>query len=515
MANPLVEVKSIEDLLQDPNNTNKHTQRGHGVVENSIRRRGVGRGILAAGKNTDKPVIMAGNLTHEKARDAGIEEVIYVHTTGNQLVVTVRDDLDYTSAEAIALGIEDNEAGKLSYSPDIDLIAQLAADDNGVLALLKKKDKIFGGMLEGITGGQDEIIATDGGVTQEPRKTLAERFGVPPFSVLDARQGYWQNRKRAWIALGIKGELGRDGTYTWASEGAQDETSGKILAAGKRASFEVFKTGAAGELQSGYQKSSAIHDHEWQKDKLGNIQAPQESGGTSIFDPVLCELVYRWFCPVSGSVLDPFAGESTKGIVSEYLKHPYTGVELRPEQVEANEKQAQEINIHPKWIQGDSEKIDSLLPNGAKYDLIFTSPPYYDLEIYSESEKDGSAFETYEKFMIWYKEIFRQTIARLNDNRFLVVKIGEIRDKKTGIYRNFVGDNISCFIDLGLHYYNEIILVTAVGSLPLRVGKQFSSSRKIGKTHQNILVFYKGNPKHMKDNFSSEIEYAELPSEEN
>ena len=146
------EVKKIDELLSDPNNINRHTQRGHGLVENSIRRRGVGRGILAAGKNTEKPVIMAGNLTHEKARDAGIEEVVFVHTTGNQLVVNVRDDLDPTSPEAIALGIEDNESGKLSYNPDIDLLAAMAAGDNGVLPKLKEDDKIFGDMLEGITG---------------------------------------------------------------------------------------------------------------------------------------------------------------------------------------------------------------------------------------------------------------------------------------------------------------------------------------------------------------------------
>jgi hypothetical protein len=44
---------------------------------------------------------------------------------------------------------------------------------------------------------------------EEARKTLREQFGVPPFTVLDARQGYWQDRKRAWIATGIKSELGR------------------------------------------------------------------------------------------------------------------------------------------------------------------------------------------------------------------------------------------------------------------------------------------------------------------
>ena len=41
------------------------------------------------------------------------------------------------------------------------------------------------------------------------RNKLQDRFIIPPFSVLDTRQGYWQDRKRKWIALGIKGELGR------------------------------------------------------------------------------------------------------------------------------------------------------------------------------------------------------------------------------------------------------------------------------------------------------------------
>ncbi|HXF87125.1 MAG TPA: hypothetical protein VNK48_02075 [Xanthobacteraceae bacterium] len=49
-------------------------------------------------------------------------------------------------------------------------------------------------------------------------------------------------------------------------------------------------------------------------------QAILEVGsGTSIFDPVLCEIAYRWFCPPGGSVLDPFAGGSVRGIVASRL----------------------------------------------------------------------------------------------------------------------------------------------------------------------------------------------------
>ena len=58
-----------------------------------------------------------------------------------------------------------------------------------------------------------------------------------------------------------------------------------------------------------------------------------------------------------------------------------------------------------------------------------------------------------------------------------------------------MGDTVEAFRYAGLEYYNEAILVTAVGSLPIRVGKQFQAGRKLGKTHQNILVFVKGDGK--------------------
>lgn len=40
---------------------------------------------------------------------------------------------------------------------------------------------------------------------------LSEKFLIPPFSVFNAREGWWQDRKRQWIAMGLKSELGRGG----------------------------------------------------------------------------------------------------------------------------------------------------------------------------------------------------------------------------------------------------------------------------------------------------------------
>ena len=301
--------------------------------------------------------------------------------------------------------------------------------------------------------------ASDVGVSAK----LADKFIVPPFTILDGRQSYWMERKRQWVKLGVLAEEGK------------------------------------GHL------GSTVVKTEW-------MQRGESTGG-STFDPVLAELVYRWFCPAGGTVLDPFAGEATKGVISGALGHPYFGIELRQGQVDANRGQWGRVaanlgpgwsTVDPVWACGDSSKLSSIVGE-AKFDLVFTSPPYYDLEIYSKLEKDGSAFETYDMFMAWYCGIFRQAVAALKGDRFLVVKIGDVRDKQ-GFYYNFLGDNLRCFTDLGLGFYNEAVLVTPVGSLPIRTSRQFKSFRKLGRGHQNVLVFFKGNVKNIPKLFPEDVE---------
>ena len=229
---------------------------------------------------------------------------------------------------------------------------------------------------------------------------------------------------------------------------------------------------------------------------IGEKYSPEEVTGTSIFDPVLCELAYVWFSPVGGIVLDPFAGGSVRGIVASKLGRQYIGHELRQEQVNANRKQASHICVNdatpPAWVCGDSRTID-ITCKEIQADFLFSCPPYADLEVYSNDPKDLSILG-YEEFKNAYFEIIKKSCALLKQDRFACFVVGEVRDKK-GNYYDFVGDTIQAFKDSGLHYYNEAILITAVGSLPIRAGKQFSASRKLGKTHQNVLVFVKGDGK--------------------
>jgi hypothetical protein len=167
-------------------------------------------------------------------------------------------------------------------------------------------------------------------------------------------------------------------------------------------------------------------------------------------------------------------------------------VELREEQVTANRRQAAAMGVAAEWILGDGRDVDTLV--GEPADFIMCCPPYYDLEVYSDDAADISTEKEYAGFMDVLADIISKCVSLLRDDRFACFVVSDIRDKK-GIYRQFNGDVIRAFVAAGAGLYNDAILIHPAGSLPIRVGRQFMAGRKLGRTHENVLVFCKGNPK--------------------
>lgn len=304
---------------------------------------------------------------------------------------------------------------------------------------------------------------------------LSDRFVAPPFSVLDAKQGYWKVRKDHWMSLGIKSEIGREEDRTLKGTPSSPEMIP-----------DYYK-----KIKAGQSREQIIRDHA----ESGSTV----STGTSVFDPVLCEVAYTWFSPKDAVIVDPFAGGSVRGVVAARLGRQYIGMELRQQQVDANREQWSEISAKipdanaPAWTCGDSRELDKRLPDVAA-DMIFSCPPYADLEVYSDDPRDLSNM-TYDDFLDAYREIIQKAVGRLKDNRFIVWVVGEVRNRTTGgYYKNFVADTIQAFLDAGAGYYNELIYLTPLGTVQVRCGRVFEVSRKVGKTHQNVLVFCKGDP---------------------
>jgi len=275
------------------------------------------------------------------------------------------------------------------------------------------------------------------------KESLRDKWQEPPFTRLDAVSGSWQKRKQKWLRTGIKSELGREGAL--------------CLAQG-----------------------------------LNALDPRQSYTGTSVFDPVLCELMYKWFCPENGEILDPFAGGSVRGIVSNYLGYKYTGIELREEQVDANIQQGIDIlpKNQPEWICNDSDKMLNFMDK--KFDFIFSCPPYYDLEVYCDDPDDLSNM-SYKDFNYKYESIIDKSSYLLKNNRFACFVVGNCRDKN-GYMMDLVGNTIRAFEKAGLKFYNDIVLKNVVASGSMRA-KGNMKYKKVVKIHQNVLIFVKGNPK--------------------
>ncbi len=210
---------------------------------------------------------------------------------------------------------------------------------------------------------------------------------------------------------------------------------------------------------------------------------------TSIFDPALCEVLYHWFCPVGGDILDPFAGGSVRGIVANKLKFKYTGIDIRQDQIDSNREQAIDIldvNNQPNWYVGDSNEV--LNDFNKQFDFIFSCPPYADLEVYSNLKGDISNMN-YKDFICAYESIINKSCKLLKSGGYACFVVGEVRDKK-GNYIGFVPDTIKAFEKAGMNYYNEAILLNAIASASMRANGNMKS-KKLVKVHQNILVFKK------------------------
>ena len=461
------EIADIETLKPNPQNPNKHPEAQIKLLADIIEKAGWRNNITVSRRSG---LIVKGHGRLEAAKAAGTKYAPVEY----QEYATESDEL----ADLVA----DNRISELAVLDKdqiIDILAQLEANTDGLDPAMTgfDTDTIEKMLKEAKEKKEDEAAK------EAAKLTLQQRFLISPFTILDARGGFWSERKKAWKALGIRSEIGR---------GADDDkTESGLTYARSSQPPSVYEAKNAYEEKLG-QKISWEEFAELFPDQMAQ-------GGTSIFDPVLCEVAYRWFCPQGGSIIDPFAGGSVRGIVAALTGRKYTGVDLSSRQVEANRANWEEIThdslgdydvTPPTWINGDSTRIAELAPGA--YDLFFTCPPYADLEVYSDKPEDLSN-KDYPEFLALYRDIIAKATSLLKPDSFAAIVVGDVRDPN-GFYRNFISDTIAAFQDACLKLYNEAILITSYGSLAIRAGKQFANSRKLGKTHQNVLVFCNGDP---------------------
>jgi ParB-like chromosome segregation protein Spo0J len=175
--------RAITDLKPHPRNTKTHPPEQIKVIAGLIRKFGWTNRVLI----TEDNLIIAGHGRVLAAKELGIATIPCALAEG------------WSDADIRAYMIADNKSGEMGPWDEALLIPELR--------LLGDEGVDLGGL--GFTDDELDALLGDPGPDRGLSVPLTDRFGVVPFTVLNAREGWWQDRKRAWLALGIRSEVGR------------------------------------------------------------------------------------------------------------------------------------------------------------------------------------------------------------------------------------------------------------------------------------------------------------------
>ena len=160
-------------------------------------------------------------------------------------------------------------------------------------------------------------------------------------------------------------------------------------------------------------------------------------GQTGAINPLLCEIIYHWFCTEKGSVyIHPFNDDSTPQKVAQKLA-----------------------------LQCDNSNCDLA--------LLYLSP---------EADKEG------------IKTGIEQAFEKLKNNAFLVVVASNRQDNNQPICDTSTSAK-ECAFDTGLKLLNEIFWLEPYKKSNKQAVSQFNAARRLAHTYKNILVLVKGNEK--------------------
>lgn len=207
---------------------------------------------------------------------------------------------------------------------------------------------------------------------------------------------------------------------------------------------------------------------------------------TSIFNPHLAQMILSAYCPPKAKIYDAFGGGGTRGFIAAAMGHDYTGIEIRPEEVQRILLQQDELTTFFNITHFDS-RIYPIEDN--YYDFSYSCPPYYNLEVYSTLDGDMSNVSTYQEYLSMLKQSLGVTYKGLKPESLCIWVVGNLR-QRDGSLHHLSGDTVRIGQDLGFKLWDELIFWGASDIAVQRAG-QFVANRKSVRVHEYIIIFKK------------------------
>jgi len=194
-------------------------------------------------------------------------------------------------------------------------------------------------------------------------------------------------------------------------------------------------------------------------------------------------------------IIDPFAGRSSRPLVSTLLERNYIGFDVLNDNLKEAQEQYDKLKQDRtlgklRLINESSENIDKHFHKSVA-DLIMTCPPYFNIEKYDSADGQLTDIKTYDDFLKTYAIILNKSADVLKPGGFFIVVLANFRIE--GKFYDFVGDTKN-ILKQQLEYHDEIILeMSPAKRHPLYV--QAITNLNCLKTHEYCIVFRKSDEK--------------------
>jgi DNA modification methylase len=210
----------------------------------------------------------------------------------------------------------------------------------------------------------------------------------------------------------------------------------------------------------------------------------------SEFHAGVAENIIRYWSLPGSRIVDPFAGRVTRAVVSTELGREYHGYEISPRTYNRSLKHFETLGIKPNLYLDNGVELSKTSDDFS--DLIFTCPPYFDIEPYESVDGQLTDIKTYYEFIQMIGKCAENCYRIAKSGSFCVWVVADFRDNRLGHSQlmNFHGDTITAFKNAGW-LQHDIVIMENISPFVSLTQYQAARFRYTPKTHEYILVFRK------------------------
>ncbi len=268
-----------------------------------------------------------------------------------------------------------------------------------------------------------------------------------------------------------------------------DERKQQAVAKQKHEKMDYGDTASFGEKKTGLTKAEL--------DKTFGMSSQNvrgKSGGLSTFPPGLAKFIVEFYSEEGDTVLDPMCGHNSRMQVTYELERNYIGYDVSKEFMIFNRKVKEQITgkgeqaamFAPQAsITLREQSSEKLVEDSDSIDMIYTSPPYWDIEYYGDEPEQLGKRKEYSEFLKGIKSIVSECYRVLKHGKYCAWNMNDFR--RQGIFYPYHCDMVKIFQTCGFCLH-DIIIVKWASSIAACFASQIEERKVVGKQHEFLIV---------------------------